>query len=185
VSGVKKKPTRAKLVRQQVFLQTYAVCGNITQAAQAAKLEPGAHYNWLKDPEYAEAFRKAQDEATDLLVGEARRRAIEGDSEPAIYQGALCYERLPNGKKRQIVINRKSDVLLIFLLKAMRPEIFRDNWKGEIRHTGSISSGPDLSNLTDDQLQQLNRMLELANGSSSPVEGIVVGSAGGTGEEET
>ena len=73
----------------------------------------------------------------------------------------------------------------MFLIKGARPEIYRDTWKGEIKHSGAISAGPDLSNLTDAQLEQLNLMLQLANGSSSPIEGVVVGSAGGTGEEET
>ena len=180
-----RRPTRPKLNRQQVFLQTYRAVGCITQAAQAAKVDPSAHYKWLQgDPEYREAFDAAEKAATDLLIAEARRRALEGDSEPALYQGALCYERLSNGKKRQIVIKRRSDVLLMFLIKGARPEIYRDSFKGEIKHSGAISSGPDLSNLTDAQLEQLNLMLQLANGSSSPVEGVVVSGAGGTGEEE-
>lgn len=190
MATVKKKatrrPTQPKLNRQHVFLETYRTIGCITQAAQAAKVDPSAHYKWLQnDPEYRQAFDAAQDAAVDLLVAEARRRAVEGDGEAALYQGALCYERLPNGKKKQIVINRKSDVLLMFLIKAARPETFRDNFRGEIRHTGSISSGPDLSALSDAQLEQLNLMLTIASGSSSPTEGIVVGSTGGDSEETT
>ena len=188
MATVKKKatrrPTQPKLNRQHVFLQTYRAVGCITQAAQAAKIDPGTHYRWLQsDPEYAEAFRKAQDAAVDVLVAEARRRAVEGEEEPVIYQGGLCYETLPNKKKKQIVLRRRSDVLLMFLIKAARPEIYRDSFKGEIRHSGAISAGPDLSNLTDAQLEQLNLMLQLANGSSSPVEGVVVGSTGGDSEE--
>lgn len=180
------RPTRAKVNRQHVFLETYRAVGCITQAAQASKIEPSAHYNWLRrDPEYAEAFRTAQDAAVDLLVVEARRRALEGEEEPVIYQGGLCYETLPNKKKKQIVLRRRSDVLLMFLIKGARPEIYRDSFKGEIKHSGAISAGPDLSNLSDAQLEQLNAMLLLASGSSSPVEGVVVGRSGGTEEETT
>jgi hypothetical protein len=163
----------------------YAELGVLTQAAMAAKIDISTHYKWLQDPEYAEAFRKAQDAAVDMLVTEARRRALEGEEEPVIYQGGLCYEQLPNRKKKQIVLRRRSDVLLMFLIKGARPEIYRDTWKGELRHSGAISAGPDLSNLSDAQLEQLNLMLQLASGSSSPTEGVVVSSAGGTGEEET
>ena len=182
----KRGPTQPKLNRQHVFLETYRVVGCITQAAQAARIEPSAHYRWLQnDPEYRSAFQSAQDAAVDLLVAEARRRALEGEEEPVIYQGGLCYETLPNKKKKQIVLRRRSDVLLMFLIKAGRPELYRDSFKGEIKHSGAISAGPDLSNLTDAQLEQLSVMLSIASGSSSPTEGIARGSAGGTDEEAT
>lgn len=180
----RKAPSSATPAKQHTFLKVYSEVGNLTQAALAAKIDPSTHSKWMHDPDYAEAFRKAQDAAVDVLVAEARRRALEGEEEPVIYQGGLCYETLPNKKRKQIVLRRRSDMLLMFLIKGMRPEVYRDTWRGEIKHSGAISAGPDLSNLTDAQLEQLNLMLQLANGSSSPVEGVVVGSAGGTGEEE-
>ena len=64
------------------------------------------HYDWLVDPEYAEAFRDAHQEACDSLRSEARRRAVEGVVKPVYYQGVEC-----GG------IREYSDTLLIFLMK--------------------------------------------------------------------
>lgn len=165
---VKKRATRPKLNRQHVFLQVYAETGDLAAAAKGAKVEPGIHYKWLRDdPEFRDGFERARNIGLDQLEAEARRRAYQGDPEPVIYQGGLCYERLPNGKKKQITVTRRSDVLLIFLLKAGRPEKYRDTWKGEVKHTGTISQGPDLSALSDAQLEQLNQMLLLATGGTS------------------
>ena len=176
----KRGSTRPKLTRQQIFLKVYAECGNLTQAARGAQVDVSVHYKWLDEEEYREGFNRAHDTALDLLAAEARHRAVEGDEEPAVYQGSLCYERLPNGKKKQIVFKRKSDNLLMFLLKAGRPELYRDTWKGEIKHSGAISKGPDLSNLTNEQLQQLETLFRISGGPES----LSVGSPGGTGETE-
>lgn len=182
MATVKKKTTLPKAVRQRVFLKVYAQCGNLTQAAMGAQVDVSVHYKWLNEPEYQQEFSKAHETALDLLEAEARRRAVEGDDEPVIYQGGLCYERLVNGRKKQIVLKRRSDNLLMFLLKAGRPEKFRDQWKGEIRHSGAISKGPDLSALTNEQLEQLETLFRLSSGSSDPVAGIADGSACREGE---
>lgn len=162
--AAKKKKTLPKLNRQHIFLKIYAECGNLTVAAVGAQIDVRAHYKWLEDEEYRTAFDTARNTALDLLEAEARRRAIEGDEEPAVYQGGLCYERLANGRKKQIVYKRKSDNLLMFLLKAGRPEQYRDTWKGEIKHSGAIGKGPDLSSLTNEQLAELNTLLRLTSG---------------------
>ena len=65
--------------------------------------------------------------ATDTLEMEARRRASLGVEEPVYYQG-------------QVVgyVRKYSDVLLMFLLKAQRPEKFRDNHKIDGRIDGTL-----------------------------------------------
>lgn len=76
---------------------------------------------------YAAAFADAQDDAADSLEAEATRRARLGVSEP-IYQGGKLV-----GYKRNF-----SDTLLIFLLKGLRPEKFKD------RHEHSGPGGTPL-----------------------------------------
>jgi hypothetical protein len=46
----------------------------------------------------------------------------------------------------------KSDVLLIFLLKARRPDVYRDNVK--VEHSGSVKH--DLSGMSDAELLELD-----------------------------
>lgn len=92
------------------------------------------HYEWLRaDKVYAERFAEAQEDAIEFLEQEARRRAIVGVEQPVVYQGRFCYETDPStGQRRQLAIRKYSDALLIFLLKAARPERYRDRFE----HTG-------------------------------------------------
>ena len=102
--------------RKKLFLTNFAKLGNITYAAKAAGIERTTHYLWLeKDAEYVERFNTAKEAAADLLEAEVLRRGVKGVLEPVFYKGEIC------GRVRKY-----SDVLLIFLTKATRPEKFRD-----------------------------------------------------------
>ena len=68
-----------------------------------------------QDPEYAGKFSDVNEEATDALEQEARRRALEGIEEPVFYKG----ERVGS-------IRKFSDQLLMLLLMAKRPNQFRE-----------------------------------------------------------
>lgn len=173
---------------QRKFLAAYSVLGNITLAAQAAKVHRNMHARWMDEEEYRAAFLEAQEHATDLLVGEARRRGCEGWEEPVVYQGGLCYERTKDGKKasKPLVIRKYDSNLLMFLIKQARPE-FRDTWKGEIKHSGAIATRTlDVSNLSDEQLTQLSLLLQAAGiaDAEAPSAGEGSGGAGDSPEEE-
>jgi hypothetical protein len=103
--------------KRVAFLEAYAVIGNVSDAATAAGVARTMHYQWLKDAGYADAFHHAREQAADRLEREAVRRATAGVEKTIYYQGQ------PVGTERVY-----SDVLLIFLLKGMRPEKFRDNY---------------------------------------------------------
>jgi hypothetical protein len=85
-----------KAAKQRVFLAGYAQSGIISAAAEAAGVSRQSHYRWIADPEYVAAFKDADEELIELLELEVRRRAM-----------------------------RSSDLLLIFALKAARPEKYR------------------------------------------------------------
>ena len=92
--------------KQQAFLIAFAKCGNITQAAEVSSVSRRSHYGWVQnDPAYAEAFGDAREESADALETEARRRALAD-----------------------------SDTLLIFLLKGVRPEVYRESVDHTHRH---------------------------------------------------
>ena len=102
----------------------YLEVATIFHAAAALGMSRQTHYSWLDhDPEYAAAFADAKETAVAVLEKEARRRAVEGVDKP-VYQG------------RRLVghIREYSDVLLIFLLKAARPDVYRDRVSHE--HAG-------------------------------------------------
>ena len=75
-------------------------------------------------PEFAEAWEDAREIAIYALETTAYQRALNGHKEPIYYNGEKVGERTVH-----------HDKLLMFLLRAMRPEKYRDNTPGP---TGGI-----------------------------------------------
>ena len=113
---------------KEIFLA--AVCGGstITLAAQEAGINRGTAYRWRgEDASFSDAWDDALDEGTDRLEQEAVRRGRDGVTKP-VYQGGKLV-----GK-----VQEYSDTLLIFMLKARRPEIYRE--RATFEHTGKGGS---------------------------------------------
>lgn len=124
--------------KKRAFLVAYAELGNISEAAKAARCNRQSHLNWLKrDGLYALAFKDAQEQAIDRLEKEAQRRAHDGVVEPVYYQGKVV-----GG------IKRYSDTLLIFLLKGLRPDKYRERY--DMRHSGADGADIGLRIVIDD-----------------------------------
>lgn len=99
---------------QNAFLVALAESGVMSHAAEAAGIDRVTVFRARKsDPEFDTACQDAIEEATDKLVQEARRRALEGVEEP-VYQGGVLV-----GTKRVY-----SDALMSKLLAAYRPQQF-------------------------------------------------------------
>jgi hypothetical protein len=112
-------------VKKRAFLAAFSRCGSLSMAAKRAKVDRRTHYNWLKDdPWYVEAFRQAVIEAGDSLQDKLTEMAFEGNVTAAI-----------------------------FLLKGLKPEIFRDRQAVEFQWSG------DLTELSSAQLEALERSL--------------------------
>ena len=134
-----------------VFLEQLGELGNVTRSAQLAGIDPTTAYEHRKtDPQFALGWRRALKRAGDVLEAEAWRRGVQGVSKP-VYQ---------SGKKVGAV-QEYSDTLLIFLLKGVRPNKFRDNVRHE--HTGA-KGGPirqhttvDFTGFSDDELLKFER----------------------------
>ncbi len=159
--------------RQGAFLAAYRLTASITAAARACKIERDLHYRWMKEKEYREAFLEAQDQAAQTLEDEAVRRAHEGVFEPNVYRGQFAYAqsdyvedesgafKLKRGAK-PLGVFRQSDQLLQFLLKGLRPDKYRDSFKGDVTVavSGEVSlETQKLAVLTDDELA---RLIEIA-----------------------
>lgn len=126
-----RKPKKVARVEQpaaqhkgDAFLEALADTGIILRACEITKTPRSNVYLWRKDPDFEARFQLAVDEATERLELEARRRAFEGTDKP-VYQGG------------QLVgyVREYSDTLLIFTLKALKPDKYRDNAK--IEHSGA------------------------------------------------
>ena len=67
--------------------------GNVTKAAEQAKLSPPAvRAHRRRDAGFDEAIKEALIEAADRLLYIARERAIHGITQPYYYQGKKCGE---------------------------------------------------------------------------------------------
>src|SRR5215831_8149136 len=111
------------LANKVAFLEQFKVAGTITAACRAAGINRDTHYEWLaRDPQYAKDFEEAGLVRVELLETEARRRALVGTDKP-VYQGGKLVGH----------IREYSDTLLIFLLKAERPEKYRERYEARIK----------------------------------------------------
>jgi len=84
---------------QNAFLTALENTGSVTQAAEASKIgRCNAYAHKRNDPAFSKLWDEALDIAADTLEDEARKRAFDG-----------------------------SDVLLMFLLKGLRPQKWRES----------------------------------------------------------
>lgn len=115
--------------QRQDFLDNLSRTGVIAEACAASGIPRSAVESWKRnDPEFVAAFEEALEDAADTLESEATRRAV---------QGVTRRKALGSGDKMEIVEEvHHSDALLMFLLKARRPDRFADRSKSEISGPG-------------------------------------------------
>ncbi|HPT88722.1 MAG TPA: helix-turn-helix domain-containing protein [Bacillota bacterium] len=107
--------------RKELFIAAYKECGTIIQTCRMTGIYRSQVYRWKEeDPEFRDALEQAEEEATEALIAEARRRGLNGVDEPIYYKG-----------KQVGAVKKYSDNLLMFLIKAKRPE-YRDKVQNEI-----------------------------------------------------
>jgi len=138
----KKRPRWAK-----GFLAALAQSGNVRLACESAGgIERSTAYD-LRDADetFATEWESALEESADLLEQEARRRAHDGLRRLKFHNGspimvpALGENGIPllNVDNEPIMVpyveHEYSDTLLIFLLKGVRPEKYRE--RNETKHT--------------------------------------------------
>lgn len=118
----KPKPKARRTKWQAPFLESLAVCGHVANSAKAAGVSRECVYKHRRtDPKFAEAFELAAELGARGLEDEARRRAHDGVDEPVFYQGVQCG-----------TVRKYSDSLLMFLLRARFPAVYRDRHQVEL-----------------------------------------------------
>jgi len=104
--------------KKVAFLKAIEANGcNITKSAKVAGISNTMHYHWNNCPVYRQVFEKQRARSITALESEAVRRALDGDEEP-VYQGGQLV-----GYK-----NRKSDNLLMFVMKELKPS-YKDSYQ--------------------------------------------------------
>jgi hypothetical protein len=103
--------------RQRAFLVGYVQSLGIRSAARLSGVSRQSHYEWLRDdPLYREHFERAKRMLADSAEEEVCRRAYRGYDTPVIYRGKIT------GYYKSY-----SDALAMFMLKGLKPAVYRDN----------------------------------------------------------
>ncbi|UTW59968.1 helix-turn-helix domain-containing protein [Kordiimonas sp. SCSIO 12603] len=98
------------------FLDFLSEGYSVVKAAEAAGVSGRTVYKWRRvDIAFAVEWEQALDIATDLIEEEAMRRAVKGVAKP-VYRGGEVVGHVQD----------YSDSMLMFLLKARRPEKYND-----------------------------------------------------------
>jgi hypothetical protein len=111
------------------FLDALRDTGIVTDACRIAGVARSTAYEERqRNEDFALAWHDIEQETTERMEREAVRRAAEGVERAVYHQGEVV------GHERHF-----SDVLLMFMLKARRPEVYRETTRHE--HTGP-NGGP-------------------------------------------
>jgi hypothetical protein len=102
---------------QLKVLEEFVRCGAVGVAFQRFNISPSVHGRWMAvDDRYRELFKEARELLSDQMEAEAYRRAMKGIPVPVVSRGEIVGET-----------TQYSDSLLMFLMRAARPEKYRDN----------------------------------------------------------
>ncbi len=114
--------------KDERFFKALAGQGFITKACEVAGYRRASVYEWRDaDAFFGARWKDAQEEYKEKLEREADRRAVEGDKKAVWYQGRKVGE-----------VRDYSDSLLMFRLKALDPDRYKD--RAEHSHKGGVSA---------------------------------------------
>jgi hypothetical protein len=99
------------------FLESLAECGNIGDACRDAQVTRKTVHTARKNPDFEKLYQQHLDLGISAIEDEATKRATVGTLEPVFWKG-----------RRVASVRKKSDLLLMFVLKARRPELYRDTY---------------------------------------------------------
>lgn len=165
------RPTKRSPKRDDLFFQALAADGVVGRACELAGYARFSVYDYRrKDPEFRQRWAEALERSTERLEAEAFRRANEGHSSYVVSNGRVVhlevYKRDSEGnivvgtdgkpiilERKPLVERKHSDTLMIFLLKARRPEKYRDRFDLNV----GPKAEPTAEELSDTELMDLIR----------------------------
>ncbi|GMW00524.1 MAG: hypothetical protein AMXMBFR84_16610 [Candidatus Hydrogenedentota bacterium] len=115
------------LSKREVFLVHIQSGATIEMAAKAVGISRQAAYDLKRKCErFSQDWDEAYEVGTEAMEAEAYRRAVHGVKKP-----------IWRGKKIVDYYTKYSDSLLIFLLKARKPSMYRESYKQKLDAVGS------------------------------------------------
>lgn len=136
--------------KRALFVEALAQTGNVTMAARSVGWCRGTPYDLRETDElFAEAWEEAVAISVDMLEGQAWNLAMNGVKEPVFHNGEQCGFKI-----------KYSERMLEILLKARRPDIYRENVKMEHDVKGGVLVVPGMANVDDWEAQAKEQQAE-------------------------
>lgn len=127
---------QASAFRKMAFLKGFATDGIVKTGLEAAGVTRDTLKQWRERHEwFEEAYKRALDDANDLIERELHRRAVHGVNEPITYQGQPTWVTNPadpNGPPVMFTVKKYSDSLMPLLMKARKPQEYGDKSKVQL-----------------------------------------------------
>lgn len=136
---------------RDIFIDALSTSGVVSTACKVAGIHHSTAYDERRRNEaFAASWDTALVGAVEGMEQEAWRRAVQGNDEPVFQRG------------EQIGMVRKySDTLLIFLLKANKPEKYRDNYKAPVpQPPADLDLDADVSLMSEEERRVYQVRLE-------------------------
>lgn len=112
----------------KAFIEELAESANVAHSCRVAGVTTKAAYKWAKShPDFKDEWDEALEQGISALEQEARRRAMTGTPRGVYHKG-----------EKVETITEFSDTLCIFLLKAHRPEKYRERIDVNQKHSGEV-----------------------------------------------
>jgi hypothetical protein len=122
---------------KHAFLEAYAEWANISYACKVSGVARQNIYDWQEhDAEFSASFHRAESAATERLEREAWRRAVEGSP----YERTSYWHGEPVGTDHKI---EYSDQLMMLLLRARRPDLYREKVDVAVNQVVKTIAGVD------------------------------------------
>lgn len=147
-NGSDAKRARDERWSREAFLGAFEETGMVTAACEMVGVGRSTVYEERqRNEDFAVAWADVEERSTERMEAEAYRRAVEGTSEPVVSAGEIVTH-----------VQKYSDSLLQFMLKARRPEKYRERM--DVNHGGRIENRVrlDLEKLDDGELAELEKI---------------------------
>jgi hypothetical protein len=140
--------TRTERWSRERWLDLFEWTGLVSDACEMLGVGRSTVYDERqRNEEFAIAWSDVELRSTERMEAEAYRRAVHGVTTPMVSAGVHVTD-----------VQSYSDRLLEFMLKARKPEKYRD--RVDVNHSGRIEKRVkiDLARLDDDELDALDRI---------------------------
>ena len=128
--GEKLKLAVNDLAAQDLYLEAVPRVYTPSAAAKVAGVSLNVVARWRQDDAFAEREAQAREQIADKLEREAIRRALHGERKPIYQAGTLVGYQV-----------EKSDPLLAMLLKAAKPEKYRERSEITVKPIVKVVAG--------------------------------------------